>query len=79
LFSTPPSPAPVAHNLTRAAGHLAAPRYGAARAATIRTHLVNVAGRLAHHARAVHLHLPQHWPWQTAWDNLFHAIQAPPT
>jgi hypothetical protein len=71
--------AAIAHNLTRAAGHLAAPRYATARAATIRTHLINIAGRLAHHARTIHLHLPQHWPWQTAWDNLYTATHPPPT
>jgi hypothetical protein len=71
--------AAIAHNLTRAAGHLAAPRYGSARAATIRTQIINVAARLAHRARTIHLHLPEHWPWQYAWDNLFTAVHAPPT
>ena len=70
--------AAIAHNLTRAAGHLAAPRYAAARAATIRTQIINVAARLAHRARTIHLHLPEHWPWQAAWDNLFVAVHAPP-
>jgi hypothetical protein len=70
--------AAIAHNLTRAAGHLAGPRYAAARSATIRTRIINVAARLAHHARAIHLHLPDHWPWQTAWNNLFAAVHATP-
>jgi Transposase DDE domain group 1 len=70
--------AAIAHNLTRAAGHLAAPRYAAARAATIRTQIINVAARLAHHARTIHLHLPEHWPWKAAWNNLFAAVHAPP-
>jgi hypothetical protein len=30
------------------------------------TRLINVAARLAHHARTIHLHLPEHWPWQHA-------------
>jgi hypothetical protein len=68
----------IAHNLLRAAGHLAAPHYGKARAATIRRELINVAARLAHRARTIHLHLPQHWPWQNAFTNLFTAIHAPP-
>jgi hypothetical protein len=55
--------AAVAYNLTRAAGHPAGPRHAVARAATIRTRIINVAARLAHHAHAVHLHLPEHWPW----------------
>ena len=70
--------AAIAHNLTRAAGHLAGARYGTARAATIRTRLINVAARLAHRARIIHLHLPEHWPWQQAWNNLFAAVNAPP-
>jgi hypothetical protein len=70
--------AAIAHNLTRAAGHLAAPHYSAARGTTIRTQLINVAARLAHRARAIHLHLPEHWPWQAAWNNLFAAVHAPP-
>lgn len=71
--------AAVAYNLTRAAGHLAGPRYAVARTATIRTRIINVAARLAHHARGVHLHLPEHWPWQHAWSNLFAAAYTAPT
>jgi hypothetical protein len=70
--------AAIAHNLTRAAGHLAGPGYAAARPATIRTRLVGVAARLAHRARTIHLHLPERWPWQTAFDNLFSAAHAAP-
>lgn len=70
--------AAIAHNLTRAAGHLAGGGYRAARAATIRTRIINVAARLAHRARAIHLHLPERWPWQHAWDNLLTAVHAPP-
>lgn len=71
--------AAMAHNLTRAAGHLTGPRYAVARAATIRTRIINVAARLAHHARGLHLHLPEHWPWQGAWNNLFAAAYTTPT
>jgi hypothetical protein len=65
--------AAITHNLTRAAGHLAAGAYTTARPATIRTRLVNVAARIARRARTIHLHLPEHWPWQTAFDNLYTA------
>jgi hypothetical protein len=68
----------IAHNLTRAAGHLAAPHYGKARAATIRNELIRVAARIAHRARRLILHLPEHWPWQHAWDSLFTAVHPPP-
>jgi hypothetical protein len=71
--------AAIAHNLTRAAGHLAGGGHAAARPASIRTRIITVAARLAHRARAIHLHLPDHWPWQAAFDNLFTAAHAPPT
>jgi hypothetical protein len=68
----------IAHNLTRAAGVLAGRRYTTARAATIRRHLINLAGRIARHARATTIHLPEHWPWQHAWQQLFNAVHAAP-
>jgi hypothetical protein len=68
----------IAHNLTRAAATLAGRRYRTARAATIRRHLVNVAGRIARHARGVTIHLPEHWPWQHPWLQLFAAAHPPP-
>jgi hypothetical protein len=70
--------AAIAHNLLRAAGHLAAPHHGKARAATIRNDIVNVAARVARRARHVILHLPAHWPWRNAWTGLFTAVHAPP-
>jgi Transposase DDE domain group 1 len=70
--------AAIAHNLTRAAGHLAAASYRSARPATIRTRIINVAARLAHRARTIHLHLPEHWPWAAAFDNLFTAVATTP-
>jgi hypothetical protein len=70
--------AAITHNLTRAAGHLAAGTYRSARPATIRTRIINVAARIAHRARTIGLHLPEHWPWQTAFDNLFVAVHTTP-
>jgi hypothetical protein len=70
--------AAIAHNLTRAAGHLAAGVWTTARPATIRARIINVAARLAHRARTVHLHLPEHWPWQAAFDNLHTATYTAP-
>jgi Transposase DDE domain group 1 len=70
--------AAIAHNLTRTAGHLAGRPHAGARPASIRTRVITVAARLAHRARAIHLHLPEHWPWQAAFDNLFTAVHAPP-
>jgi hypothetical protein len=68
----------IAHNLTRAAATLAGRRYATARPATIRRHLINLAGRIARHARAITIHLPEHWPWQHPWQRLFAAAHAPP-
>lgn len=68
----------LAHNLTRAAGHLAAGTFTTARNTTIRTRIINVAARLAHRARTIHLHLPKHWPWQAAFENLHTAVHPAP-
>ncbi|WP_433530325.1 IS1380 family transposase [Micromonospora sp. CA-263727] len=69
----------IAHNLTRTAGHLAAGTWPTARTATIRARIITVAARLAHRARTVHLHLPDYWPWQAAFDNLFTAVHPAPS
>jgi hypothetical protein len=71
--------AAMAHNLVRAAGTLASKTLAKARGATIRTQIINVAARVATHARHLTLHLPLRWPWQQAWDNLFTATHPPPT
>jgi Transposase DDE domain group 1 len=70
--------AAIAHNLLRAAGHLAAPHYAKARAATIRRELIHIAARVAHRARTIHLHLPQRWPWQNAFTHLSTTVRASP-
>jgi hypothetical protein len=70
--------AAIAHNLLRAAGHLSAPHYAKAKAATIRRELIHIAARLAHRARTIHLHLPERWPWQNAFTHLFTAVRASP-
>lgn len=69
----------MAHNLLRAAGCIIGPRYGTARAATIRRHLINIPARIARRARRLVLHLPAHWPWQQPWQTLFDHIHPPPT
>jgi hypothetical protein len=68
----------IAHNLTRAAAILAGRPHHTARAATIRRHLINLPGRITHHAREITIHLPQHWPWQHNWQRLFTTAHAPP-
>ena len=68
----------MAYNLTRTAGVLAEGQFAKARTGTIRTKLINVPARMASSARRQQFHLPQHWPWQTEWENLFTATHAPP-
>ena len=45
---------------------------------TIRAQLINIPARLARSARRLRMHLPQHWPWEQAWSQLFQATLAPP-
>lgn len=70
----------IAFNLTRAAGVLAdrAGRLARATTATIRRTLISVPARLARSARRITLHLPEAWPWQTAFARLFTITHAPP-
>jgi hypothetical protein len=68
----------MAYNLTRAAGILASGRFGKARTGTIRRKLIHVPARIATSARRIRLHLPDSWPWQTAWEELFTTVHAPP-
>jgi hypothetical protein len=71
--------AAMAFNLTRAAGALASLFHARATTATIRAHLIAVPARMARPARRPVLHLPQRWPWQHAWQQLFdHALHHPP-
>jgi hypothetical protein len=70
----------IAFNLTRTAGVIAdkAGRLARATTATIRRTLIHVPARLARSARRITLHLPEAWPWQTAFDRLFTTTHAPP-
>jgi hypothetical protein len=68
----------MAYNLTRTAGLLAAGPFGKARTGTIRRKLIHVPARIASSARRIRLHLPEAWPWQTAWEELFTSVHAPP-
>ena len=70
----------IAFNLTRAAGLIAdqVGRLARATTATIRRTLVNVPARLARSARRITLHLPEAWPWQNAFTQLFTITHAPP-
>jgi hypothetical protein len=68
----------IAFNLTRAAGTAAAPDLAKATTATIRRTLITVPARVASSARRITLHLPQAWPWETAWTALFDRVSDPP-
>ena len=69
----------MSHNLTRAAGALAGLFHAAARGATIRSHLIAVAARVARHGRGdITLHLPEGWHREQEWLSLFEASRGPP-
>jgi hypothetical protein len=70
----------IAFNLTRAAAAMTGqPRLASATTATIRRTLIAVPARVASSSRRITLHLPQAWPWQTAWTRLFTHCCGPPT
>jgi hypothetical protein len=64
----------MAFNLTRAAATLTGARLARARTATIRRTLITVPARIACSARRLTLHLPRNWPWEQAWNTLFHNL-----
>lgn len=66
--------AAIAFNLTRAAATLTRGRLAKARTATIRRTLISVPARIASSARRLTLHLPRDWPWEPAWNMLFHSL-----
>ncbi|MDQ3710579.1 MAG: IS1380 family transposase [Actinomycetota bacterium] len=68
----------MAFNLTRAAATISGPSLAKATTATIRRTLVTVPARIATSARRLTLHLPQRWPWQHAWEQLFARVCGPP-
>ena len=70
--------AAMAFNLTRAAGALASLWHAKATTGAIRRQLIMVPARLAHSARRLLLHLPAHWHWQPAWQQLFTQACGPP-
>jgi hypothetical protein len=69
----------MAFNLTRAAATTTGTASLAkSTTATIRRTLIAVPARVASSARRITLHLPQHWPWETAWNRLFRFGCGPP-
>ena len=68
----------IAFNLARAAASLTEPDLVRATTATIRRKLITVPARVATSARRITLHLPQAWPWETAWTALFNRVSDPP-
>lgn len=64
----------IAFNLTRAAATLTGPALAKSRTATVRRTLISVPARIASSARRLTLHLPRDWPWESAWNTLFHNL-----
>ncbi len=71
--------AAIVFNLTRAAGCLASTVHARATTGTLRAQLINVPARLARSARRLVLQLPDRWPWQHAFEQLFTATTGPPS
>ena len=67
----------LAFNIARAAGATASTRHARARWATLRRQLINVPARIASSARRLTVHLPRHWPWAPAWQDLWAATTRP--
>jgi hypothetical protein len=61
----------IAFNIARAAGATASARHARARWATLRRQLINIPARITSSARRLTVHLPQHWPWAPAWQDLW--------
>jgi hypothetical protein len=68
----------IAFNLTRATGVLTGTDLARATTATVRRKLIHVPARAASRGRRLVLHLPQAWPWQIPWTELFDRLADPP-
>ena len=68
----------MAFNLTRATATITGTALAKATTATVRRKLIALPARVASSARRVTLHLPAHWPWQSAWSDLFNRACGPP-
>lgn len=65
----------MAFNLTRAAAIATGePKLVKATTGTVRRTIVSVPARIASSARRLTLHLPQSWPWESAWSTLFGTV-----
>lgn len=69
--------AAMTYNLLHAAAALTTTLVNAT-STSIRTKLINVPARLTRTARHTTLHLPRHWPWTTARQQLTAALHSPP-
>ncbi len=70
--------AALAHNMLRWTQLLGLPDTTVRAARTLRRRLLQVPGRLTHHARGWTLHLPARWPWHGDYINALNRIRALP-
>jgi hypothetical protein len=68
----------MAFNLTRATATIAGGRLAKATTGTIRFTMIAVPARVASTARRLTLHLPDNWPWQDTWTDLYSHVCGPP-
>jgi hypothetical protein len=70
--------AAIAHNLLRWTQLLGLPDTTVRAARTLRRRLLQIPGRLTHHARGWTLHLPARWPWHGDYTRALDRIRALP-
>lgn len=70
--------AAIAHNLLRWTQLIGLPDTTVRAARTLRRRLVQIPGRLTHHARGWTLHLPARWPWHGDYISALNRIRALP-
>jgi hypothetical protein len=68
----------IAYNFTRTAVILAQGPFRKTRTSTIRGKIISIRARIASIARLQQFHLPQDWPRQTKWVNLFTVTDSSP-
>ncbi len=70
--------AALAHNMLRWTQLLGLPDTTVRAARTLRRRLIQVPGRLTHHARGWTLHLPARWPWHGDYTRALNRIRTLP-
>ncbi|TLP93593.1 hypothetical protein FEF26_13220 [Nesterenkonia salmonea] len=68
----------IAHNLLRALAAKIGGAMARMRALSLRSRIISIPARIAHHARRLILHLPTQWKWSEAFTKLWVTALGPP-